>query len=499
MQKKRLKYNTISSLSYQVVAIVCGFILPKAILSAYGSEVNGLVSSISQFLSIITFLDFGVGSVVRSSYYKPLAEKDYYKISCVYKSATIYFNRIAKIMLGYIIVLIITYPAFINSRFDFAYTATLIAAMSISNLANYFIGITKSQLLSADQHGYIQYIAQTVTVLLNTIVCVLLIKSGVSIQFVKLTTSIIFTLRPLYVCWYVNKHYNLDKNVSYQEEPINQKWNGLAQHLASVILNSTDTIVLTVFSSLSNVSIYSVYYLVVHGVNQIVTSLTNGIQSLLGELWAKKELKELENTFGWIEWIIHTGAVFFYGCTIVLVLPFVSIYTKGISDVNYHQPLFAVLIVLANAGHSLRLPYNMMILAAGHFKQTQHNYIVAMLLNIAISIATVKLWGLIGVAIGTITAMLYQTVWMAWYNSKNINKWPFKRFAKQIFADMLIMIIASLICSIIKFSPESYISWAICAVIVALIWIATIAAVNMILYKDKITVLFKKFCRIIKL
>ena len=59
------------------------------------------------------------------------------------------------------------------------------------------------------------------------------------------------------------------------------------------------------------------------------------------------------------------------------------------------------------------MPYNILILAAGHYKQTQSNYIIAMILNIVVSIATVKMWGLVGVAIGTLIAMAYQTVWMA--------------------------------------------------------------------------------------
>lgn len=59
-EKKRLIYNTISSLFFQVTTIVCGFILPRLILNAFGSNVNGLVNSITQFLGIISFLELFV-------------------------------------------------------------------------------------------------------------------------------------------------------------------------------------------------------------------------------------------------------------------------------------------------------------------------------------------------------------------------------------------------------------------------------------------------------
>ena len=104
---------------------------------------------------------------------------------------------------------------------------------------------------------------------------------------------------------------------------------------------------------------------------------------------------------------------------------------------EYIQPLFAILIVVANAGHCLRLPYNIMILAGGHYKQTQRNYIIAAIINIVISIVAVKTWGLVGVAIGTAIAMFYQTIWMAFYDSKNLIKWPFTKFLKQIAVDFI--------------------------------------------------------------
>lgn len=71
---------------------------------------------------------------------------------------------------------------------------------------------------------------------------------------------------------------------------IKQKWNGIAQHVASVVLNNTDTIVLSLFATLQDVSIYSVYHLVISAIKNLVVSLTKGIQSLIGELWSKQEI-----------------------------------------------------------------------------------------------------------------------------------------------------------------------------------------------------------------
>lgn len=264
--------------------------------------------------------------------------------------------------------------------------------------------------------------------------------------------------------------------------------------MAAVILDGTDTIVLTLFATLSDVSIYSVYFLVVKGVKQLFMSMTNGITSLIGELWAKQELEELNKTFSWTEWVIHTGTTFVFGLTAILIVPFVRVYTLGIHDANYIQPLFAALIVAANAGHCLRLPYNIIILAAGHYKQTQNNYIIAAILNIVVSVVTVKAWGLIGVAIGTLVAMGYQTVWMAVYDSRNLIKWPLRNFAKQIFVDGLTVIIGFFATRMIVMPEATYIEWVFLAVKTAIIWIVIVGVLNMVFYRDKMQSMIHKIC-----
>ena len=64
MNKRSTKLNVLTSLALQIVTILNGFIVPRIILTAFGSEVNGLVSSLGQFLNYITLLEGGVSGVV---------------------------------------------------------------------------------------------------------------------------------------------------------------------------------------------------------------------------------------------------------------------------------------------------------------------------------------------------------------------------------------------------------------------------------------------------
>lgn len=493
MRKLLLAKNTAASLIAQITTLICGFILPRLFLQHYGSEVNGLVNSISQFLSVIAFLELGVGAVVQSSLYKPLAEKDNQQISKVMVSANKFFQRLARILLVYVISLMIIYPYIANQNFGFIYTATLIATISISSFAQYYFGIVNSLLLNADQRGYIQYNAQTVTIILNTIVCAIMISMNGTIQVVKLVTSIIYLARPIILQIYVNNHYKINWKIKYTQEPIKQKWNGVAQHVASVVLDGTDTIVLTVFSTLSNVSIYSVYFLVVKGVKTLFLSVTNGIQALIGELWAKQELDQLKSFFGWIEWLIHTGTTYVFSCTAALIVPFIQVYTLGIRDANYIQPTFAILLTLANAMHCLRLPYNIMVLAAGHYKQTQRNYIVAAILNIVVSVLTVKIWGLIGVAIGTLVAMTYQTIWLAIYDSRHFIYWPLKKVIRQFLVDIISSFLIISFGSHIVLKDFTYFNWFFMAIKVAIVALFVAFCLNSLFYRSKMHRLMLKF------
>lgn len=484
MRTKRLAWNTISSLIFQFTTVICGFILPRLFLEYFGSQVNGLVNSITQFLSAISFLELGVGAVVQSSLYKPLAQKDSDTISKILTSAGKFFQKLAFILLIYIVILLLTYPFVVMQSFEYLYTVTLIIVMGISSFAQYYFGVVDRLLLTADQRGYIQYTAQTITLIVNTIACSILMYCGCTIHIVKLMTSLIFLLRPIVLRWYVNKHYSINRKMSYDVEPISQKWNGVAQHVAAIILDGTDTIVLTIFATLSDVSIYSVYHLVVYGVKSLFTSLTEGVQAMLGELWAKQEKNKLFAYFGRIEWLLHTGTILLFGCVGVLILPFVEVYTKGILDIDYTQPIFAILLTMAHACHCLRLPYNIMIIAGGHYKQTQNNYIVAAILNLSISIITVRISGLVGVAIGTLVAMVYQTVWMAVYNSKHLLHWPLRNFVKQILVDVLTVLIGVVSTFGCVMHEVSCVAWFILALKVFGLWCMVVIAINAMFYRE---------------
>lgn len=495
MRNKKLAWNTMSGMLLQVTTVLCGFILPRAILNRFGSDVNGLLNSIAQFLQMIAFLELGVGAVVQSALYKPLANRDDNAISEVLASGTSFFRKLAGILVLYVIALMFIYPAFIDDRYDFAYDASLILSMSISYFAQYYFGIIDGLLLKADQKAYIINMIDMVTLIINTAFCYCLLYFGFSIQIVKFATAGIFLFRPILVRLYIRRNYRIDRKSRFRKDAVQQKWNGVAQHVAAIVLDSTDMVVLSVFADVYAVSVYSVYLIVVSGIKSLIVSCFGGVRSLFGELWAKQERKELDSYFGSAEWIIHALSVFVWCCTYNLIVPFVLIYTEHMTDVDYNEPVFSALICLAYALYCVRLPFHFMVLASGEYKDTQNIYIVGAVMNLALSVLAVNRWGLIGVTIGTIAAMLYQLLHMGYYVIKHLKVHAFKASAKQFAVDILTISLVLYATSAISGTEATWIGWIILAVKHAVVIAACIVVMNLIFYRQRSMQILKKICR----
>ena len=95
--------------------------------------------------------------------------------------------------------------------------------------------------------------------------------------------------------------------------------------------------------------------------------------------------------------------------------------------------------------------------------------------------------------------MAYQTVWMAWYDSKNIINWPFKNFIKQVLVDSLTVIIASLVSFKIPMLSITYGAFFVRAIEVFVCWGVIVFLINALFYSEKIKRLTEKLTRRIKL
>lgn len=411
--------------------MVQGLILPRLILSFFGSDVNGLISSITQFLGFISLLEGGLGAVVLAELYRPIEERDESRVRRILESCQAFFNHLTVAFIAYTIILAIIYPLFITHQFSFAYTSSLVLILSITTLTQYLFSITYKLYLQATQKLYIVNYISCITISVNTIAAVVIMIFFPSIHIVKLCSGIIYLFQPLAFRHFIHQKYRLKNSMRAHTDKsvLRDRWSGFSQNLAHFINMNTDVAVLTLFTSLEMVSIYTVYMLAISALRGIVASVGNSYQSALGKYLAKDDQEQLIANFYKFEKIFWLLGVVTFSTCLLLINSFVSLYTQGIKDANYFRPGFAAIIVIANMLYVLREPYRLLILAAGKFRETNFGAMMEAILNLGISAFLVWRYGLIGVALGTLIAIAYRMLYFIWYLNRHVLNKKYRAYA----------------------------------------------------------------------
>lgn len=485
----------------QMITALSGLILPRLIIPHYGSEVNGLIVSITQFLSYIALLEGGAEGVMRASLYKPLADKDNTRVSMIFKSATIFFRKIALFFIVYLIAICIFYPMLVAQNFDSKFTLSMIIILSVGTFLQYYFSLPYISLLSADQKVRIVYLIDSIIILLNLILSCVLISNGASIQLVKIVSSLLFVLKPLFFIFYTKTKYKLNTKIKPEKSLINQRWNGMVHHLAYFIHINTDVVIITLFLGTKAVSVYSIYYAIVSGIERIISSISVGSAASIGNLLNMEKKDVVNSVIDKFEFIQTSITTILYTTTAVMIIPFIKLYTTNMIDTNYIKPYFAYALVIAEALYCIRLIYSTITLNANKYKETQNGAIAECITNVILSICLVWKFEILGVAIGTAVGMLVRTIFDVNYLSKNLIYRPKRFFIKNICTSMIISLSSICVSTIFVnlLFNDTWISWIITAIVCLLIIIIISIGIYLLFYRDIVSKIFVQFKKLIKL
>ncbi|MBR3019802.1 MAG: polysaccharide biosynthesis C-terminal domain-containing protein [Clostridia bacterium] len=490
----KAKLNMLFSLSHQFIALICGIVIPKLMLNAFGSEIYGATSSIANFLSYITLLEGGIGAVTRSALYKALARRSTEQVSAIISETKRFYRIIGIVFSVYVLVIACFFKQIAHTdAFDFWYSFTLVIVIAMATAAEYFIGISYSLLLQADQAQYVVLLFRIGSTLLNAAAVIILVSLKCDIITVKLVSSLVLSVRPILLSLYVRRRYRLVE-VKGAKNMLENKQSAIGQHIAWTLHNNTDITVLTVFKNLSLVSVYSVHNMVVSQVQSILSAFSTGMEAVFGSMYANRETENLQKTFGYYETMISLLSTSLYAITAVMIVPFVRIYTRNLVDVEYVNPLFAFMLVLASFLYCLRTPYSHMIIAAGHFKETRMAAYGEAIINITSSIVLVIRIGLIGVAIGTVLATSFRFAYYVFYLSGHVLYRKIGLFVKRITANAASFAAICLLGNLVvkKIEMDTYIKWAVGSLIVAAIAAGISLGVNFICYREDVKAIVQK-------
>ena len=408
----------------------------------------------------------GVAGASRVSLYKSLAEGDIKKTSGIVKATEKYMQKIGYAIIVYVVILSIIYPYILRGNYSYAEVTVLVVAIGIGTFAQYFFGITYQTLLAADQRLYVYNAVQTVTVIANCVLSSVLIIAGLSIQIVKLCASIIYLINPIFLNYYVSRKYNIDKKCEPDNSALQQRGDVMGHSIANIVHENTDMIVLTIFCNVSIVSVYSVYNLVMGGLRQVLNIFTYSSEAVLGNMWAKGEKDSIRKNLSYFEYMVSSFISIVFPCTIVLILPFVSLYVKGIYDVEYVLPVYALIIIVAQIFFCFRTPYLSLVQAAGHYKETKRGAYFEAAINLFLSVVLVQFVGIVGTAVGTLAANVFRTVQYSFYVSKHLVKRSNLVVAKRMLWIFLNNVVVVLMCYPFtsRIASLSWSKWVVCGI-----------------------------------
>ncbi len=229
MRNKQAAKNMLANIFLQVIIFLSGIILPRFFLQEYGSSVNGMVTSINQFLVYLGLAEAGVGTASVVALYGPLAREDQAEVNSILSASRRFYNRSGYLFGALVAGFAFVYPYLITGQLDAGLVRMMVLVLASSTLVDYFLLGKYKVLLTANQQGYVVAYVQAIGTALNMAVSILLISLHMPVLFVKAMATVIYILRFFFVRAYVHKNY---KETDFHAVP---KMDGLNQRSAALL------------------------------------------------------------------------------------------------------------------------------------------------------------------------------------------------------------------------------------------------------------------------
>ena len=407
----------VASTLCQVVVLVCGLILPPLLISQYGSEVNGLLNLVKQMMSYFGIVCLGLGVSAQVALYKPIADNDWKGINAILAAAKHFYDVSGAMFAGFTFLSTAIVPYVIDSTIPTLDIVLVILITSIGSISEYVVISKYKVFLSANQKQYINSRITAEGILLNTVVSIFLIKCNCSIIIIQLGSSIVYLLRLLYTIRYVKRNYPL---VSFSAEKpaldkMQNRWSAFSYQVSRMIISLSPMIIVSIVASLSDASVFSVYFMLFSSLGMIAGIFSSGLQAPFGDIIAKNETATLISAFASFEFLYILVLSICLCCGMLLMTSFVGSYIHNTDGINYILPWFSYLMCISFYIQNLRIPFTTLVEAKGLFKINNKYNILEAVAFIALSIPMVKCWGLDGIAISGIVSGLPRTAHYLFY------------------------------------------------------------------------------------
>ena len=499
---KTMSKNMLFSILARATTLITGLIVQRYILLAFGSSLNGLTSAITQVMSYLVLLEAGLGTASIQALYRPLQVDDWNEVSSVISATRKSYQRISLLFVILLVAAAALIPLMVAGEVDFVIAGLLTILTGGSYIASYIFGGKYKALLTADNKIYVLYTLDSISMILSCIFRIVALKNGAGIIFVQAINLVCVLYKNIGYVIYVKCKYNkIDYSHKADFSLIRKRWNVLIHQIAGIVVNHTDILILTAFSNLKLVSLYSVYNMVFSQLSTLIQgTFVQAPQGTFGREY-NKGMECFRSAYRIYERFFTVVIFSISTISIIMILPFITIYTSGVSDINYISNILPILFTGILLMNQIRTPAVIAINVSGAFKETQTGAMLEAAINLCISLVLYFFTplGIYGLLIGTVASYIYRTTDVLIYVYNKIlheSIWP---YLKVVVIDMCILMCTYIVFVLVRpihvsSMPEWMIAAAIVSIAVGTIYIGINAIMDKV-FRSAMLIYLQKFMR----
>lgn len=446
MRTQKSIKNSITTLIANGISCIVAFFAQMIFIKTLGIEYLGLDGLFTNILTMFSIFELGIGSAIVYHLYKPIADNNQKQISALlnfYKKA---YNIIALTILIIGLILLPFIPNIVGNISIDINIYIIYLLFLLSTISSYLM-VYKRNLIVANQESYIINIIHVIYILIVNITQLIIIYLTKNYYLFLIIKILCQLLENFIITFVANKKYKfIDKNEKLDKKTtkdIFSRVSALFFHkIGTIIVNSTDNIIISRFIGITVVGIYSNYYMVIGAISMLFGQVITATTASIGNYLVEENKKKTFQVFKKIRFINFYISMFTAICLLLIIQPFITIWVGKDLLLEYS----VVIVLVFNFFQKMqRNTYNAFKDSAGIWKEDKFVPIIESILNIVFSIIGIKLWGLIGVFIGTIISGL--VLWCYSYPKyvyKKLTKRKYSQYALETIGYILTFILIAL-------------------------------------------------------
>lgn len=469
MKKKRALYNLVVGIGSKVLLMVIGFLIPKVLIENYGSDVNGLLSSMAQIFGYLNLAEAGIGVATTQALYKAVATDDWDEINSILNAASKFYKRTGVVYLIGVICVAVLYPLLIPNTLGFYRVFLIFVFSGLEHVLQYFFLLKYVALLNTEGKTYIHVAISTIVSSVTQITKLILVSNAVNLVFIYAAYFVISIAQVVAVNVYIRKNYSksINTRVPANTDALSQHNSVLVHQISSLVFSNTDVLILTAFTNLQCVSIYTIYNMVVANISVLITTALDSFTSALGLTYNQNRgrFDKYYDVYEVVSWGIYFSMM---TVTLVLYEPFIRLYMAK-ADISYTDTWLPLLFVINTLLSIVRMPGLKVMNIEGCFKDTKSRTILESVINLSVSMVAVQILGIYGVLLGTTAALLFRTFDIIIYSNAKILHRSWSIIIKRLVAYSVGMLFMVYIFSGVRSWIDSVERFILCGGIITLI------------------------------